>query len=670
MGAPKILQDNVFAAGLLLASSTAVGTAVAAIGDLRPFTWYRPATLPATVTVELDAARAADSALLYAHNLASMGCEVQIRGSTDAFASSDVLVATISPATDGPQWSAWSSVSYRSWRLRIDGPGTPALDLDFAGLKALPAGVTFARASIGTYFDAAGVLRTAAAGEARFTHDPMRGTSLGLMVEESRTNLVTYSEQLDNAAWIKSATTISANATTAPDGAATADKCVEAAGSAYHFINSANGTISAGATIVGSVFFKAAGRDRLVIEVADSTATARCYVGITPETGAVWGSTTLGGATFVSSFVQRLRDGWFRVGIVATLGGAYTLAKLQVALADSGNNTLYVGDGTSGAFIWGAQIEAGAGPTSYIPTAGATVTRAADSATMTGAAFSNWYNATEGTLSARFRCDGLGGSGFPCVAHIGFGTTGNRGAAFTINDGSGDSLAWNLYDNTPTYQGVPGGYTATRGAEVIAAGAYKANDSAASFAGSAASTDTSVTLATSLDKFAIGAQVTGSAHLNGTISRLTYWPRRLTNAQLQWLTAADRGTITEPSIAIAMVGTALAFPYGIEQPFDPLGREVGGRSLQNNNGEPLGAVVDFEEWEATLAFRGLSWAWVRSVFLPAWDAGLKSKPFAFAWMPDLYPGEVRLCTAASRKFTAAHGSGSLCDLSFPVRGRA
>jgi hypothetical protein len=70
-------------------------------------------------------------------------------------------------------------------------------------------------------------LQTAASGEPRFDHDPITGESKGFLIEEQRTNLLTYSEQFDNAAWTKGNTTISANAATAPDGQTTADKLVE-----------------------------------------------------------------------------------------------------------------------------------------------------------------------------------------------------------------------------------------------------------------------------------------------------------------------------------------------------------------------------------------------------------------------------------------------------------
>ena len=74
------------------------------------------------------------------------------------------------------------------------------------------AGGSYSRATTATYFDAAGVMQTAAINVPRIDHDPVTGESLGLLIEEARTNLLTYSEQFDNAIWLKAA--ISARGTT------------------------------------------------------------------------------------------------------------------------------------------------------------------------------------------------------------------------------------------------------------------------------------------------------------------------------------------------------------------------------------------------------------------------------------------------------------------------
>jgi len=92
---PKFLHDNRLDDGTPVASSTAAGNFnVLNLRDWRPFTWWKPTALPATVDEDSGVARAADYALIYGHDLHDAQVAVEIRGSTDNFAASDVLLAT------------------------------------------------------------------------------------------------------------------------------------------------------------------------------------------------------------------------------------------------------------------------------------------------------------------------------------------------------------------------------------------------------------------------------------------------------------------------------------------------------------------------------------------------------------------------------------------------
>lgn len=73
---------------------------------------------------------------------------------------------------------------------------TPSLDLFFSATKALDPRITFTRASTGTFINSAGLVESAASGAARFTHDPVTLASLGLLIEESRTNILLNSATL------------------------------------------------------------------------------------------------------------------------------------------------------------------------------------------------------------------------------------------------------------------------------------------------------------------------------------------------------------------------------------------------------------------------------------------------------------------------------------------
>lgn len=125
---PFIAWDNRFADAVPVANNTAAGAAVN-LGDFRPYTSWSPASFPATVTVDCGAAKSADSISVFNHDLFSNGCTIYVRGSTDNFVSSNVLLLTYVPASDSPFVATFASSSYRYWRLTITGTYSPALSI-------------------------------------------------------------------------------------------------------------------------------------------------------------------------------------------------------------------------------------------------------------------------------------------------------------------------------------------------------------------------------------------------------------------------------------------------------------------------------------------------------------------------------------------------------------
>ena len=260
----------------------------------------------------------------------------------------------------------------------------PSLTLDFSKSKKLDPRITFSRSSAATYVEG-GVIKSAANNVSRFEQD-------GLLIEEARTNLATYSEDLSDSSWTKNSTTVTANATTAPDGNTTADKVItenNGSGTGNSIITKPVTTTAAVHTF--SVFLKKDGRSFAMLYDASNAVGA--YFNLT--TGAV----TTGGSGISASAASASEDignGWFRCSISNTTSAGTTNYRIYVT--DSGSSYSHQGDGTSGIFAWGAQVELGSFPTSYIPTSGSTVTRSADVAEMTADNFSNWYNNSEGTI--------------------------------------------------------------------------------------------------------------------------------------------------------------------------------------------------------------------------------------------------------------------------------
>ena len=233
-----------------------------------------------------------------------------------------------------------------------------------------------------------------------------------LLLEPQRTNSVTYSEQFDNAAWTKASATITANATISPDGTQNADKLVESATSAIHYCETAVSVIS-GQSYSYSVYAKQG--ERHITLQGSATPTNSAYATFNLSTGVV-GASAVGSASIVDA-----GNGWYRCTLTFT-SAATSGANMAVLLADSptaGRSSSYSGDGTSGVFLWGAQLEAGSYATSYIPTTSASVTRVADAAIKTN--FSGLSSQAELTLYSEFNFEQSNR-----VIAIGDGSTNNR----------------------------------------------------------------------------------------------------------------------------------------------------------------------------------------------------------------------------------------------------
>ena len=125
------------------ASTTAAGYDVLNLRDGRPYTFWQPTAIPATVTVDCATTKAADYCVIYSHNLGTKGCVVEVRKSTDNFAANDVLVATATPTDDKPLLILFTSTTSRYWRLKFTTGTVPTLAIAMLGNRLeVPAGIT------------------------------------------------------------------------------------------------------------------------------------------------------------------------------------------------------------------------------------------------------------------------------------------------------------------------------------------------------------------------------------------------------------------------------------------------------------------------------------------------------------------------------------------------
>jgi len=409
----------------------------------------------------------------------------------------------------------------------------PTLNLNFALSKRVDPRITFVRSTTATYFDQDGILQTAAANQGRITFDPATLDCQGLLIEEQRTNLCLQSENFATT-WTVSGASISTNTIIAPNATLTGDSLVEdtSAGSA-HRVGQAF-TADPTVTYTATCFVKAAGRTWARFLLDDNSGNS-CIGWFNLSTGVVGSTANAGTGSGAAVSITAAGNGWYRcvlTGKPATTNNSNVRFQVSGTTGDSVSS--YTGDGTTSIYLWGAQLEAGAFATSYIPTTTTALTRNADAASMTGTNFSSWYNASEGTLfSESINLPGQSAVVFPRIANINDGTTNNVITTVWRSDTSRLYGAVTVSGVNVAEVGVVG-VTQTN-ANKIALG-YATNNFAASVNGGAVNTDTSGAVPTGLTALGIGRQASAADFINGYIRRIAYYPVRVTNAQLQALT--------------------------------------------------------------------------------------------------------------------------------------
>jgi hypothetical protein len=219
--------------------------------------------------------------------------------------------------------------------------------------------------------------------------------------------------------------------------------------------------------------------------------------------------------------IQPVGNGWYRCSLFSsnTVSGA---SIAYVEITNDSDQRSYTGDGTSGIYIWGAQLETGSFPTSYIPTSGSAVTRSADVASMTGTNFSSWYNQGEGSFVASAdRVDAL-----PSLQFTVLTTNGFRLPEFLFtNSGNG-----RVFNN------IAGSYT-TPTALTRATFGWSFDGTGASRAINGAGNSVTTSLTDTNAALYIGNWLNSNNYRhNGHISRIAYYPVRLPDATLQALT--------------------------------------------------------------------------------------------------------------------------------------
>ena len=313
---------------------------------------------------------------------------------------------------------------------------TTNLSIDNVSVKeVLDADFDFTRNSSATRVNSQGLIEDITSNLPRIDYTGGVGHWL---FEPQSTNLITQSEAFDNAYYAKIRSTISTDQIVSPDGTQNADKFIEDSALGTKLLWTQDEVVSIGNVITWSVFAKKGERDWVLLKDTN----AGNFSGYFDLENGVVGSTT----SLDSSKIEDLGSGWYRCSITYT--STTTTARGRLYLADANNGESYQGNGTSGLYIWGAQLEEGSYATSYIPTSGAISTRLKDAAF--GAGSSDLINSTQGVLYAE-------------IAALADDVTNRR---ITLSDGTNENrvvIGYNTTSNRIFYFIIVGGSAAAVG---------------------------------------------------------------------------------------------------------------------------------------------------------------------------------------------------------------
>jgi hypothetical protein len=395
-------------------------------------------------------------------------------------------------------------------------PAWPKVDFNFAATRQLDPRITFTRDSIGTYIDSHRILRYAAENEPRFDHDPETGESLGLLIEEKRTNLYANSNSVTG-----TAATVTLGGGSSPDGGTDAILLTANTTNGYVQANTSFGVNTVSDHTISFWYKNGTGTATSIRIEATSGGSGRGHFVFNDLND---GSNVTPQSAHTSTYgIQDFPGGWkrFYMGYNSINGtNATGTFSLRIRIFGIAN--------TETCYLFGLQAEAGSFPTSYIPTSGTREDRSVDVASVTGTNFSSWYNQSEGT----FTIDLL----TPLVS------VHNNDYILSTNDGSvtGENVTFRYVTTSTRWFACGSQVPASPQSKDAITGKYAmAWDSSTigvALDGITASvaSGTVLTTATTLNIFTGGA---GDRPLYGTLARLSYYPRRLSDEQLQALTS-------------------------------------------------------------------------------------------------------------------------------------
>ena len=359
------------------------------------------------------------------------------------------------------------------------------------------------------------VMQTALANEARFDHNSATGESKGLLIEESRTNLLSSANNLGNFAL----TNLRENSAIGLDGQYSVCHYTDTADGAFGQQQiQAQYTTNIGSTYTFSIYAKADRSHAILIRL------------ISNDYQTIFGSLTCN-LNPDEEQVERedVGNGWFRFRVTGTNTSTATTFRIRINITN-GNGSNYNASGIHSVYMWGPQLEAGAYATSYIPTTGSQVTRASELARIDGDLFDSIYNPDQFTLYGEGLLTDVT-NGYKFLATIGDGTTSHN----SLNLAVGPFFAY--IENKPTVD-----FTVSLGAPVVneyfkMAGAVQRNNIAGALNGYVNVDNSGMLYKSRTNAIYIGRRASTDANFfNGHIQKLSLYDKRLPDAEIQALT--------------------------------------------------------------------------------------------------------------------------------------
>lgn len=412
-----------------------------------------------------------------------------------------------------------SNISLAITRLSVRSSSGPTLDLDFTS-GTLDSRVTFVRASNATRVNSAGFIELMEGNIPRFGYNPSTLAAQGLLIEEQRTNLFFQSEDFTTGSWAKTNVTITANTAISPSGVMNASTLT---GNSVNNEHRVFQNITVSTAVAFSVFAKKGTNDFLQLRtnnVASGYANFDLNLGTT---------SAFAGAT---SSIEIYKDGWYKCVMLSPAAAVTNLSYNLVTSLSAGRGQQVVL--TTSVYIWGAQLEQDSFASSYMPTAASQVTRAADVVTMMKTNFSNWYRQDEGSLYAEVVYNGqLTGSSLETNSiFIDDGSADNRYSIRTMRDTSAAQADVSVVSGTVSQMDTAGATPISTGVIYKRALAYALNNAIPCVNGVLdGTTDTSFTLPVAVNRLTVD-----STNCALYLRRLSFYPRRLNNSELQSIT--------------------------------------------------------------------------------------------------------------------------------------